>query len=411
MERDVAIIGVGMIRWGRYPDPKQLDVFPDKTMPEMAVEAIAKALSDAKISWRQVEAMVAGVYLWVNQQAGIHGILSGTAIANLMGYTGIPIVSVANACATGQSILREAALAVASGECDIALAVAADKSAFGFFRPQSTDGRADIDYMRFVMCGETNPAYWAMECRRRMYEAGTTEEDLALVKVVTSKPAPYNPYARYQRSFTLEEVLKSPIVCDPLRLYEICSTSDGAAAVIVCEYEKAKKICKKPVYINAVTVGTPTFGDPTVRLTYLSSYKKPGVPSLSESRNAVERVYRMAGITPDKIDLIELPDNSSWHYLAYLDCILNLNPGEPEKMLRRGDLDPITGKIPTCPSGGIGAFGEAVVAQGLAQVCELVWQLRGEAGQRQVKKEVKYALAQTYGYAGNNAATILSKGW
>jgi len=411
MERDVAIIGVGMIPWGRYPDPKRPDKYPDRTMPELAVEAITNALRDAKLSWRQIEAMVAGVYLWVSQQAGIHGILSGTAIANLMGYTGIPIVSVANACATGQSILREAVLAVASGECDIALAVAADKSAFGFFRPQSTDGKADIDYMRFVMCGETNPAYWAMECRRRMYEAGTTEEDLALVKVVTSKPAPYNPYARYQRTFTLEEVLKSPMVCDPLRLYEICATSDGAAAVIVCEYEKAKKICKKPVYINAVTVGTPTFGDPTVRLTYLSSNIRPGVPNLSESRNAVERVYKMAGLTPDKIDVIELPDNSSWHYFAYLDCILNLDPGEPEKMLRRGDLDPITGKIPVCPSGGIGAFGEAVVAQGLAQVCELVWQLRGEAGERQVKKEIKYALAQTYGYAGNNAATILSKGW
>ncbi|RLF22321.1 MAG: lipid-transfer protein [Thermoprotei archaeon] len=411
MERDVAIIGVGMVRWGRYPDPKRPDEYPERTMPELAVEAITNALKDAKISWRQIEAMVSGVYLWVNQQAGIHGTLSGTAIANLMGYTGIPIVSVANACATGQSILREAVLAVASGECDIALAVAADKSAFGFFRPQSTDGKSDIDYMRFVMCGETNPAYWAMECRRRMYEAGTTEEDLALVKVVTSKPAPFNPYARYRKTFTMEEVFKSPMVCEPLRLLEICATSDGAAAVIVAEYEKAKKICKKPVYINAVAVGTPTFGDPTVRLTYLSSNIRPGVPTLSESRNAVQKVYKMAGMTPDNIDVIELPDNSSWHYFAYLDCILNLDPGESEKLLRKGETDPITGRIPVCPSGGLGAFGEAVVAQGLAQVCELVWQLRGEAGERQVKKDVKVALAQTYGYAGNNAACIVSKGW
>ena len=180
MDRDVAIIGIGMHPWGR---------FPEKSMPELAVEAIVNALNDAKLRWRDIDAMVSGVYLWVNQQAGIHGILSGTAIENLMGGTGIPVVSVANACATGQSILREAYLAVASGEHDIAIAVAADKSALGFFRPQSEDKLFDIDYMRYVMTGETNPAYWAMECRRRMYEAGTTEEDLALVKAVTSKPS------------------------------------------------------------------------------------------------------------------------------------------------------------------------------------------------------------------------------
>ena len=403
MQRDVAIIGVGMHPWGR---------FPEKSMPDMAVIAMVNALKDAKMSWREVETLASGVYLWVNQQAGIHGILSGTRYTDAMGGTGIPVVSVANACATGQSILREACLAVASGEHDVAMAVAADKSAFGFFRPQSQDGKFDLDYIRYIMTGETNPAYWAMECRRRMYEAGTTEDDLALVKVVTSKPSIYNPYARYKKVFTKEEVLNSPIVCDPLRLLEICATSDGAAAVIVTTLEKAKKYKEKPVLVEAITVGTTSFGDPTLRLTYLSGYKKPGVPRLSESRNSIERIYKKAGRKPEDIDIIELPDNSSWHYFAYLDCILNLDAGESEKMLRKGETDPLTGKIPVCPSGGLGAFGEAVVAQGLAQVCELVWQLRGEAGDRQVKKDrLKVALAQTYGYAGNNAACILSKTW
>jgi len=359
-----------------------------------------------------VDTLALGVYPWVNHQAGINGISSGTRYTDAMGGTGIPVVSVANACATGQSILREACLAVASGEHDVAMAVAADKSAFGFFRPQSQDGKFDLDYIRYIMTGETNPAYWAMECRRRMYEAGTTEDDLALVKVVTSKPSIYNPYARYKKVFTKEEVLNSPIVCDPLRLLEICATSDGAAAVIVTTLEKAKKYKEKPVLVEAITVGTTSFGDPTLRLTYLSGYKKPGVPRLSESRNSIERIYKKAGRKPEDIDIIELPDNSSWHYFAYLDCILNLDAGESEKMLRKGETDPLTGKIPVCPSGGLGAFGEAVVAQGLAQVCELVWQLRGEAGDRQVKKDrLKVALAQTYGYAGNNAACILSKTW
>jgi len=119
----------------------------------------------------------------------------------------------------------------------------------------------------------------------------------------------------------------------------------------------------------------------------------------------------MSGRKPEDVDIIELPDNSSWHYVAYLDCILQAQDGEAEKMLRRGEVDPVDGKLPVCPSGGLGASGEAVVAQGLFQIYELVKQLRGEAGQRQVKKDLKVGLAQTYGYAGNNAACIVSKAW
>jgi acetyl-CoA acetyltransferase len=401
MQRDVAIIGIGMHPWGR---------FREKSMAEMAVEAIVNALKDAKISWRDVQAAVSGTYMWVTHYGGMHGILSGTSMASLMGETGIPIVNVVNACATGQSILREAYLTVASGAHDVVLAVSSDKSAIGFFPPLSKDPQ-DIDYVRYVMTGQTNPAYWAIECRRRMHDLGTTEDDLALYKVVTSRASVYNPNARYKKVFTKEEVLASPMVCDPLHLMEICATSDGAAAAILVPFDKAKKYTDKPVLIDGAAVGTSTYGDPTIRLTFLSSFPRPGVPPLTESKNAITAVYKQAGRDPDDIDIIELPDNSSWHYFVYLDGILGLEPGEAEKMLRRGDTDPIKGKIPVCPSGGLGAFGEAVVAQGLAQVCELVWQLRGEAGDRQVKKDVKVALAQTYGYAGNNAACILSRAW
>ncbi len=401
MMRDVAIIGIGMHPWGR---------FREKSMAEMAVEAISAALKDAKISWRDVESAVSGTYMWVTHYGGMHGTLSGTSMASLMGETGIPIVNVVNACATGQSILREAALTVASGAHDVVLAVSSDKSAIGFFPPLSKDPH-DIDYVRYVMTGQTNPAYWAIECKRRMHDLGTTEDDLALYKEVTSKASVYNPYARYQKAFTKEQVLASPMVCDPLHLMEICATSDGAAAAILVPYEKAKKYTDKPVLIDGVTVGTSTYGDPTIRLTFLSCYPRPGVRPLTESRNAIDAVYKQAGKEPDDIDVIELPDNSSWHYFTYLDGILKLEPGTAEKMLRRGDTDPIKGKIPVCPSGGLGSFGEAVVAQGLAQVCELVWQIREEAGDRQVKKDVKTALAQTYGYAGNNAACILSRTW
>ena len=406
-KREIAIVSVGLHPWG---------VWPDKSQPEMAVEAITSALNKVNMSWREIEFIVSGSPLWVSQREGTNSSLSGTAMEFLMGGIGVPVISTANACATGTACLHAACLAVASGEYDVALASASDKSAGGFFRPQSTDDKFDIDYIRYVMTGYTNPAYWAVEMRKRMEEFGTTDEDLARVKVVTSKAGARNPYARFKKEFTMEEVLNSPMVCEPLHLFEICPVSDGAGAVIVTTLEKAQKYTDKPVLVEGVSIGTMSFGDQTIPLYNLSAFPRPGVPAMTESRNSIARAYEMAKKNygrhlPEDIDLIELPDNSSWHYFVYLDCELGLQPGEAEKMLRNGDLDPIDGKLPVCPSGGLSAAGESVAAQGIFQLNSVVDQLRGEAGAAQVKKDVKVALAQTYGYAGNNATAILSRAW
>ena len=405
--REIAIVSTGVHPWG---------VWPEKSQAEMAAVAIESALASANMSWREIEFICSGSPLWVADKEGLNSNLSGTAIEAMMGGIGVPVISTTNACATGTAALFNACLAVASGEFDVALAVAGDKSAGGFFRPQSRDARFDLDYQRYVMTGQTNPAYWACEIRRRMHEVGTTEDDLAMVKVRTSKAAPGNPYARYKKSFTKEEVLSSPIVCDPLHLLEICAVSDGAGAVIVTSLDIAEKYCKKPVLVEGITVATSLYGDGTVPLYNLSAYPRPGVPALTESRKSVERVFKMARRInpqrrPEDIEMIELPDNSSWHYLVYMDCILGLEPGEAEKMLRRGDTDAVDGKLPVCPSGGFGATGEAVAAQGLLQVTSCVEQIRGEAGGCQLKKDVKVAFAQTYGYAGNNAACLLTRAW
>lgn len=406
--REVAIVSVGLHPWG---------VWSDKSQAEMAVEAIVDALGKVKMNWREIEFMCSGSPVWVADREGINSSLSGTAIESLMGGIGVPVISTANACATGTAALSVACLAVASGEYDVALAVAADKSAGGFFRPQSRDAKFDLDYQRYVMTGETNPAYWACEVRRRMHDVGTTEDDLAMVKVLISKAGARNPYTRYKKAFTKEEVLSSAMVCEPLHLFEICPVSDGAGAIIVMALDKAKKYTDKPVLVEGVSVGTSSFGDQTIPLYNLSAFPRPGVPMLSESRNALALVFKMARNQyphrrlPEDIDIIELPDNSSWHYFVYLDCILDLKPGEAEQMLRRGDTDPIDGKLPVCPSGGLSSSGEAVAAQGIFQIYSAVAQLRGESGEGQVKKDVRVALAQTYGYAGNNAACLLSRAW
>jgi acetyl-CoA acetyltransferase len=380
-------------------------------MADMATHAIDAALEDAGIEWLDVDAMVAGAYLWNADHEGLGALLQGASIAAAMGFSGIPVVNCTNASATGQTLLREAYLTVASGQHDIVVAVASDKSAGGMFTPLSSDEGYDEDFIRFVMTGVINPAYWAMECTRRMHDLGTTEEDLAMVKVLTSQAAPLNPLARYQRTYTVEEVLGSRIIGDPLRLLEVCATSDGAAAVILASEAVTRRCRKDPVWIDAIALASRTFGDPSIRTPTMGTVVDESVPGLSEAHNCMRALRRGMANPRHPFDVIELPDNSSWHYLTYVDIVLGLAPGSSESLLRESRTHPIKGPIPICPSGGSGATGEAVLAQGLLQVHEVVTQLRGEAGARQVETDVEVGLAMSYGYLGNNAGCVLTTGY
>ncbi|MBI2846676.1 MAG: transporter [Chloroflexi bacterium] len=389
--KEVAVIGVGMHPWGKYPD---------KTFVDLGVTAANAALKDAGVEWKDVQSVASGVYQW----GGGAGIVSGQQLAAQMGERGIPITNISNMCATATSAFRMACLEVIAGASDIALAIGLDMSPIGFLPALSEDPK-DIDFLRWRMIGLTNPGYWAMECRKRMDMYGTTKIHLAKAKALTSKYGKLNPYARYKREFNIEEVLNSPVVCDPLHLFMICATSDGAAAAVVCRAEIAKNFQSKPVYVSAATLGSSLFGDPTARLGLLAAPAKQEAPLLSESVSAANQAYKMAGIGPEDIDFVELPDNSSWHYLQYIESLGFCGPGEADGMLDRGETA-IGGKLPVCPSGGIGAMGEAVNASGLAQICELVSQLRGQSGARQVEG-AKVGMAQTYGMLGNSACAIL----
>jgi len=242
--------------------------------------------------------------------------------------------------------------------------------------------------------------------RRRMFEYGTTEEDLALIKVKSSKAGALNPNARYRKVYTTADVLNSPMVCDPLRLFEICATSDGAAAVIVASMDRVRQHTSRPVKIAGISVSSSKFGDPAVRVLTLSSPVTATAPYMSESVIAAQMVYEQAGIGPEDVDIVELPDNSSWHELVYMENMGICKRGEAEQLVRNGDTE-IGGRIPICPSGGAASFGEAVAAQGLLQVHENVVQLRGQAGPRQVQG-AKVAISQVYGMQGNNSAVLLT---
>lgn len=391
--RDVSIIGVGLHPWGK---------FPGKTFVEIGVTAVSNALQDAQVKWHEIEAICSGIYIW----GGNAGHISGQYLAAVFGETGVPIINVYNACATGSAALRTAYLSVASGQVDMALAVGVDLSPEGFLGAKSDNPRQDRDVLRWRMVGMPNPAFWALECRKRMAKYGTTPEDLAQVKVVLSQYGALNPNSRYKKIYTKEEVLNSPMVNDPLRLFEICATSDGAAAVIVCASDRAARYTSQPVKINACTLGSAMYGDPTIRISALSAPAQAEAPLLSESYSASQQAYRLAGIGPEDVDVLELPDNSSWHYFQYLETCGFCGEGEAERMLAEGETL-IGGKVAVCPSGGFSSFGEAIGAQAVWQVVEAVTQLRGQCGPRQVEK-AKVAMAQTYGLMGNSATTIMT---
>lgn len=200
-------------------------------------------------------------------------------------------------------------------------------------------------------------------------------------------------------------MLASPTVCDPLHLYEICATRAGAAAAVLCRADKAKKYNGKPIIVAGVGLGSSLYGDPTMRLGLLSAPAGEMAPLLSESYMSARMAYELAGIGPEDIDFVEVPDNSSWHYLQYLETMDFCGPGEADRLLDEGQTL-IGGKLPVCPSGGASSFGGALSAQGLLQICGIVEQLRGRAGPRQVEG-AKVGMGQTYGQLGNSASIIL----
>ena len=391
--RDVHIIGTGIHPWGGFSE----QVFAD-----FATVAVDGALKDADIEWKKIQAIMAGIFIY----GGNAGHLSGQYLESIFGETGVPVVNVYNACATGSAALRMAVNSVAAGETDTALAFGADVSPKGFLTAKSDNAVQDRDVIRWKMTATPNPVYWALECRKRMEKYDTKEEDLAQVKVLMSEYGAKNPDARFKKPYTLEEVLKSVYVCDPLRLYEICPVSTGAAAAIVSADKELIKKIKNPVKINATTMGSAMFGDPTIRISAISCPAVPEAPMLSESYSASRQAYEKSGIGPEDIDVLELPDNSSWHYLVYLETCGFCKEGEADKMLREG-MTKLDGKLPVNPSGGFSSHGEALSAQAIWQVIECVNQLRGRCGDRQVKNP-KVAMAQTYGLMGNSGTTIMS---
>jgi acetyl-CoA acetyltransferase len=395
MSNDVAVLGVGMHPWGKW----------GRSFVSYGVDAARKALADAGVDWQDVGLIVGGETV----RNGYGGYVAGATFAQALGWNGARVATSYAACATGAQALDTARARILAGMCDVALVVGADTTPKGFLAPNAGERYDDPDWLRFRLLGMTNPAYFALYARRRMDLHGATAEDFAAVKVKNSKHGLANPYARYRKEVTAEEVLASPIVANPLHLLDICATSDGGAAVVLTSMDYARRHgVADPVRVRAISTVTPVFPQTVIEMPNMStdSSATVAVPERGFKDSIAHAAYEEAGIGPEDVSLAEVYDLSTALELDWYENIGLCKPGEAESLIRSGDTT-IGGRVPVNPSGGLACFGEAVPAQALAQVCEVTWQLRGQATGRQVEG-ARVVITANQGLFGHGSSVLLS---
>ncbi|WLW56574.1 lipid-transfer protein [Streptomyces sp. YU58] len=393
MTADVAVLGAGMHPWGKW----------GRGFVEYGVAAARAALADAGLDWREVGSIVGADTV----RGGYPGYVAGATFAKALGWQGARVTSVYAACASGAQAIDTARVQILAGRADVVLVVGADAAPKGFFRPAGGDRPDDPDWLRFRVLGATNPTYFGLYARRRMAVHGDTTEDFAQVKVKNAASGALNPYARYRKRVTAEEVAASAVVADPLRLLDICATSDGGAAVVLSSMEYARRHgARDPVRIRAVSTVTPRYPSTVLDLPEIATDSAVAAESATETfRASIARTaYEEAGIGPEDLSVAEVYDLSTALELQWYEDLGLCGEGEGAKLLREGATAP-GGRIPVNTSGGLASFGEAVPAQAIAQVCEVTWQLRGTAEDRQVAG-ARVGITANQGLFGHGSAVI-----
>jgi len=371
--REVFVAGVGMIRFGRYPD---------RDVPDLGAEAALLALADAGLTMRDVELLAAGCLFQANAMVG-------QRVLQEIGQTGIPVVNVANACATGSTAFREAWMAVASGEYDVALAVGVEQ--MGKMGLLTGGGGGSGIRTEGVIGSGLMPAVFGQAGMEHMRKYGTTQEQFAKIAVKNHRHSTKNPLSQYQVEVSLGDVLKSRMVAYPNTLYMCCPTGDGSAAVVVVSPEKARQLGAKVKVLASVLTSDPwTERDLTL----------PDVSTLT--RNAAKQAYAKAGVGPEDVDLVELHDCFATAELLHYENLGLCGEGEAGRLIDE-DETAHGGRIPVNVSGGLLSKGHPLGATGVANIFEVTQHLRGRAGDRQVEG-AKVGLAHVIGLG--SACTI-----
>lgn len=378
---DVAIIGVGLHPFGR---------FEGKSAMEMGADAIQAALADASIDWKDIQFGV----------GGSHEVSNPDAVTRLVGLTGIPFTDVFNACATAASATQLCADTIRLGKYDIGIAVGMDKHPRGAF----TDDPAKLALPTwYAENGQfLTTKFFGMKANRYLHDHGISAETLAKVAAKNFRNGALNPNAFRRKPLSEEEILGSAVLNYPLTQYMFCAPDEGAAAVIMCRADIAQRFTSKPVYLRAAEIRTRRYGAYEVHATF-APIEEDVSPTVYASRAAFES----AGVAPEDVDVIQLQDTDAGAEVIHMAEAGFCADGEQKKLLADGATE-ITGPMPVNTDGGLIANGEPIGASGLRQVHELVRQLRGEAGERQVPGAPRVGFAQVYGAPGTAAATILT---
>jgi acetyl-CoA acetyltransferase len=353
MSAEVYIAGIGSTAFGRQPDVSLL---------ELAAEAGRQALADAGVKPSDI-----GMGMFANALAGkLFGDLTvGQNAFAALGMSRLPIANVENACTSGSTAFYLACLAVRAGEVDCAMVVGAEKMCV----PQLgllSSGDSELD----TLLGLVTPASFAMRARRHMAEFGTTVEQMALVSVKNRRQGVLNPFAQFRSAVSVEEVLASPMIADPLTRLQSCPMADGASALIVCSESMARRLGAR-ITVRAATLLTGDYDNPQDMVRWRTD------------REGVEKAYEIAGIGPGDLDVIECHDAFTIAEILHYEALGLCPVGEGGRLVAEG-VTALGGSKPVNVSGGLLARGHPVGATGVEQIVELTRQLRGSAGARQV---------------------------
>jgi acetyl-CoA acetyltransferase len=378
---DVAIIGVGLHPFGRFGPKSAID---------MAAEAVRAACADAGVQWKDVQFAFGGSFEVDNPDA----------VIGRLGLTGIPFMDVYNGCATAATALQMTAESIRSGQYDIGVAVGMDKHEPGAFTADPVDYGAPPWYGEIGHFLTTK--FFAMKINRYMHDYGISHETLAKVAAKNYRNGVLNPNAFRRKPISEEEILTSKMLNYPLTHYMFCSPDEGAAAAVLCRADIAHKYTSTPIYLRASALRTRRYGAFEVHASW-AAIEQDAAPTVYASRAA----YEQAGLGPGDVDVVQLQDTDAGAEVIHMAENGFCADGEQEKLIADGATE-IDGPLPVNTDGGLIANGEPIGASGLRQVHELVLQLRGTAGERQVPGTPRVGYAQLYGAPGTAGVSIIT---
>jgi acetyl-CoA acetyltransferase len=378
--RRVAVIGVGVTKFGKH----------ELTSAELFAQAAVDALADAQVEPRHVEALYYGNVVGGETEKQLH---TGPQAASLLGIPTVPTTRFETACASSHAAFRHAVMEIAAGVSDIVLVGGAER-VLNVTTEESTEYFAYASDASWEQpLGLTFPGVFALIARAHMKKYGTTEEQMAAVAVKNHRHGTLNPKAQFQREITIEQVMRSAKIADPLKLYDCCPFSDGGAAVVLAAEEVARTR-PRAVWVLASAAASDA----------MLLHDKRDLSRVPATERAAAAAYGQAGLAPTDIDVVELHDCFTMAEIVATEGLGFFEPGTGGLAAEKGWTS-LGGRIPVNTSGGLKAKGHPIGATGAAQIAEVVTQLRGEAGARQVDGAAR-GLTHTLG--GNTATVLVS---